>query len=79
MAYFDKKDIQNSFAKAVVDSTMDSWSFEGEEWQKCVMEINGVCLLYEQILADMKKEDEEAAKKYEELKQKEAEKTDGGE
>lgn len=79
MAYFDKKDIQNSFAKAVMDSTMDSWSFEGDEWQKCVMEINGICVLYEQIIADMKKEDDEAAKKYEALKQKEAEKTDGGE
>ena len=80
MALFDRKDIEKSFAKAVVDSTMDCWSFEGDEWQKCVMEINGICLLYEQIVSDMKAEDEEQKRKYEELqKRKEAEKNNGGE
>ena len=62
MAYFDRKDIEKSFAKAVLDSAMDCWSFEGDEWQKCVMEINGICL-YEQIIADMKAEDEEMEKR----------------
>ena len=74
MAYFDRKDIEKSFAKAVVDSTMDCWSFEGDEWQKCVMEINGICLLYEQIVSDMKAEDEEMEKC-----KREAEKNNGGE
>lgn len=74
MAYFDRKDIEKSFAKAVVDSTMDCWSFDGDEWQKCVMEINGICLLYEQIVSDMKAEDEEMEKR-----KREAEKNNGGE
>lgn len=74
MAYFDRKDIEKSFAKAVVDSTMDCWSFEGDEWQKCVMEINGICLLYEQIVSDMKADDAEMEKR-----RKEAEKNNGGE
>ncbi len=80
MAYFDKDDIQNSFVKAIIDEVVDVWGWENDnEYKSLVMEINGICTLYEQILADMKKEDEEQAKKYEVLKQKEVEKTDGGE
>lgn len=74
MAYFDKKDIQNSFAKAVTDSLMECWSLEGDEWQKCVMEINGIRCLYEQIIVDLKAEDEEMEKR-----KREAEKNNGGE
>lgn len=75
MAYFDKKDIQNSFAKAITDEFVDVWGWENDnEYKSLVMEINGICLLYEQIVSDMKAEDDEMEKR-----RKEAEKNNGGE
>lgn len=64
MALFDKKDIQNSFVKVVSDELMDTWGWDNDaEYKALVMEMNGVKLLYDQILEDMKKEDDEYAKR----------------
>lgn len=64
MALFDKKDIQNSFVNVVSDELMDTWGWDNDaEYKALVMEIDGVKLLYDQILEDMKKEDDEYAKR----------------
>lgn len=75
MAYFDKKDIQNSFAKAIIDEFVDVWGWENDnEYKSLVMEINGICNLYKQIIYDMQDEDYKMEKR-----KREAEKNNGGE
>ena len=75
MAYFDKKDIQNSFAKAITDEFVDVWGWENDnEYKSLVMEVNGICNLYKQIIYDMQDEDYKM-----EMRRKEAEKNNGGE
>lgn len=79
MAYFDKADVQNSLVKMIADYTDCIYELEEKDFRDTLFEINGMVTLYTQILDDMKKEDEENAKKREEARKKAEAKTDGSE